>query len=66
MFAIAGGLEGYMKKPLMWWQRILAIIGGLMMIDPGLMTDLIGIAIIGIVVVEQYVLKDKSQKKLSA
>ena len=66
MFAIAGGLEGYMKKPLMWWQRILSIIGGLMMIDPGLMTDLIGIAIIGIVVVEQYVLKDKSQKKLSA
>ena len=66
MFAIAGGLEGYMKKPLVWWQRILSIIGGLMMIDPGLMTDLIGIAIIGIVVVEQYVLKDKSQKKLSA
>jgi len=65
MFAIAGGLEGYMKKPLMWWQRILAIIGGLMMIDPGLMTDLIGIAIIGIVVVEQYVIKDKSQKKLA-
>jgi TRAP transporter 4TM/12TM fusion protein len=65
MFAIAGGLEGYMKKPLMWWQRILAIIGGLMMIDPRLMTDLIGIAIIGIVVVEQYVIKDKSQKKLA-
>ncbi|MDD4296695.1 MAG: TRAP transporter permease [Ruminiclostridium sp.] len=66
MFAIAAGLEGYMKKPLMWWQRILAIIGGLMMIDPGLMTDLIGIAIIGIVVVEQYVIKDKSHKKLAA
>ena len=65
MFAIAGGLEGYMKKPLVWWQRILSIIGGLMMIDPGLMTDLIGIAIIGIVVVEQYVIKDKSQKKLA-
>ena len=33
MFAISGGLEGYMKKKLPWWQRIISVIGGLLMID---------------------------------
>jgi len=64
MFAIAGGLEGYMKKALPIWQRILAVIGGLMLIDPRIITDLIGIAIIGFICFEQYVIKDKSNKKL--
>ena len=61
MFAIAGGLEGYMKKKLPWWQRILAIIGGLGMIDPNLITDLFGLLLIAIVVVFQYVIKDDTQ-----
>lgn len=62
MFAIAGGLEGFMKKKLPWWQRILAIIGGLGMIDPNLITDLVGILLILIVVVFQYVINDKSKE----
>lgn len=61
MFAIAGGLEGFMKKKLPIWQRILAVIGGLMMIDPKLITDLIGIIIIAIVVVLQYFVKDNNK-----
>ncbi|MGI6085083.1 MAG: TRAP transporter permease [Acetivibrionales bacterium] len=60
MYAIAGGLEGYMKKKLPWWQRLLAIIGGLGMIDPNLITDLIGIVLILIVVAFQYFIKDKT------
>jgi TRAP transporter 4TM/12TM fusion protein len=64
MFAIAGGLEGYMKKPLPIWQRIPAVIGGLMLIDPNIIMDLIGIAIIGFICFDQYVIKDKSNKKL--
>jgi len=66
MFAIAGGLEGFMKKKLPWWQRIIAIIGGLGMIDPDLVTDLIGLLLILIVVVFQYVIKDKPQELKSA
>jgi TRAP transporter 4TM/12TM fusion protein len=61
MFAISGGLEGFMKKKLPWWQRILAVVGGLMMIEPKLLTDIIGIGIIAIVIVLQYVVKDKKQ-----
>lgn len=66
MFSIAGGLEGYMKKPLPVWQRILAVAGGLMLIDPNIITDLVGIAIIGFICFQQYVVKEKSDKKLPA
>ncbi len=59
MFAISGGMEGFMKKKLPWWQRVLAVGAGLLLIDLGLVTDLIGIAIIGVVVVLQYVVKEK-------
>jgi len=61
MIAIAGGLEGYMKKKLPWWQRILAVGGGLCMIDPNPITDIVGLAIIAFVLFQQYVLKDKKQ-----
>jgi TRAP transporter 4TM/12TM fusion protein len=63
MFAIAGGLEGFMKKHMPWWQRILAVGAGLMLIDPGLVTDLVGIIIIGFVCFLQYVLKDSDSKR---
>lgn len=62
MFAISGGLEGYMKKKLPWWQRILAIVGGLGMIDPNFATDIVGMALILIVVVFQYIIKDNTHE----
>jgi TRAP-type uncharacterized transport system fused permease subunit len=58
MFAIAGGLEGFMKRRLPIWQKNTAVGGGLMMIEPRLITDIIGIVIIGIIVVLQYAVKE--------
>lgn len=66
MFAISGGLEGYMKKKMPWWQRIMAVGAGLMLIEPALITDIIGIAIIAIVVVLQYVVKEKELRSAEA
>ena len=57
MFAIAGGMEGFMKKKLPTWQRILAVGAGLLMIEPRISTDLIGIILIAIIVVLQYGIK---------
>ncbi len=64
MFAISAGLEGFMKRKLMWWQRILCVAGGLCMIDPNLMTDMAGIVVIALVCLQQYVLKEKSPTAL--
>lgn len=66
MFAISGGLEGFMKKKLPWWQRVLAVGAGLMMIEPKLLTDVIGIAIIGMIIVLQYVLKEQKHVTIEA
>lgn len=66
MFAIAGGLEGYMNKKLPWWQRIMAIVGGLGMIDPNLLTDAVGLILILIVVVNQYFIKDHGKSAVNA
>ncbi|MGE5604826.1 MAG: TRAP transporter permease [Bacteroidota bacterium] len=62
MFAISGGLEGFMTKKMPWWERALAVIGGLALIDPNLITDLIGIVIIVFIFIQQYVIKEKKKQ----
>jgi len=58
---LATGVEGYFLTRMKWYERILAIVGGLGLVDPGLMTDLIGGILLAVVVVLQ-VLKFKDQK----
>ena len=56
---VAGGLEGYMVTNMNPIQRILAVVGGLCLIIPGTVTDLVGIAIVGASVVWQLADKKK-------
>ena len=60
IFGIAAALEGFVIACAPWWQRILLAAGGLCLIDPSLMTDLVGIAAIVIVVVLQIVFRKRS------
>lgn len=61
MFAVSMGLIGYMQCKIAWPMRILSVIGGLALIYPGLVSDLIGLCAIAFVVVFQ-VLKSKKEK----
>ena len=45
MVALSSALIGYLAAPLASWQRIILGAGGLMMIKPGLLTDIAGITI---------------------
>jgi len=47
LFGIAGGLEGYMFNNMNVVQRLMAVIGGLCMMIPGTMTDIIGVVLVG-------------------
>ena len=60
MYAVAAGLSGYFFKGMNVVERILAIGGGLLMIIPGAVTDLIGLALIALVAVFQLILKRKA------
>ncbi|MBQ6855785.1 MAG: TRAP transporter permease [Lachnospiraceae bacterium] len=48
LFGIAGGLEGYMMGNMNIIQRLMAVVGGLCMMIPGTMTDIIGIILVGL------------------
>ena len=60
IFIVSAGMEGYLLKPMPWWQRLMALAGGLCMIIPGIVTDLIGVAVIVIVLLlQKFATKDK-------
>ena len=46
MYALSGGLAGFVQDHCKWYERILLIVGGLGMIIPGTISDLIGFAIL--------------------
>ena len=61
IFGIAAALEGYIVTRAPWWQRILLAAGGLCLIDPEFMTDVVGVAVIVVVIVLQIVLRKRSK-----
>ena len=65
MFGVASGLEGYMLQSASWWERLLSIVGGLLLIYPGLTTDLIGLGLVGLVVVIQLLKNHRSTKAIA-
>jgi len=54
MFSVAAGLEGYLKGNMHWTLRIVSVVGGLLLIYPGILTDIIGIVVIAAVVAFQF------------
>ncbi|GHU56039.1 hypothetical protein FACS189442_4250 [Spirochaetia bacterium] len=54
MWGIASGIEGYMFKHMPPIERIMALVGGLGLIDPGFVTDIAGIGLIVIVFILQF------------
>ena len=54
MFGVAAGLEGFMFRRLNPFMRVIAIGGGLLMIIPGLVTDLVGVGILVLLIVMQF------------
>ena len=61
IFGIAAALEGYIVTRAPWWQRILLAAGGLCLIDPEFMTDVVGVAVIVVVIVLQIVQRKHSK-----
>ena len=62
LFGVAGGLEGYMIYNMNIIQRLMAIAGGLLMLIPGAVTDVIGIALVVLCCVWQLAMKKKASK----
>ncbi len=53
VICLAGGLTGYLLGPAALWQRLLLIGAALVLIKPGLLTDSLGAAFLGLVLASQ-------------
>ena len=58
--AISAALEGYLLHHMNWPQRILSAVGGLLLIYPGLVTDSIGLALVAVVIILQFMGRKKA------
>ena len=65
IYIISAGMEGYMFKNMSWFERILALAGGLCMIIPGIATDAVGLALIVLIFAIQKIGAKKEQKQIS-
>lgn len=57
---LAAGLFGYLLRPATMWQRAVLIAAALCLINPGLITDLIGLGLAAIVVAAQLAARGRS------
>jgi TRAP-type uncharacterized transport system fused permease subunit len=48
VITLAAALEGYFIRTTSWWERGLFAVAALLLIDPGLYTDLLGLALLAI------------------
>ncbi len=62
MIGVAAAVSNYFIAPTSWLERLLFLAGGLMMIDPNHLTDLIGFAIL----VSAFVIQFMRKRSLSA
>ncbi|MCF0229873.1 MAG: TRAP transporter fused permease subunit, partial [Parasporobacterium sp.] len=62
LFAIAAALNGHIITHVTWWQRILLVAGGLTLLFPGLLSDAIGIVLVGLVIVIQVLTSRKNKQ----
>ena len=54
IFGVASALNGYLFRPIPLLIRVLCAAGGLLMLDPSTVTDLIGIAVLAAAILFQY------------
>jgi len=63
MISIGAGIIGYWYRDVKWYERILAIIAGLLLIYPEGLSDAIGLIMFISLFAIQYFTRDKSHDK---
>ncbi len=61
IFAVSASLEGYILSHMAWYERIISAVGGLLLIYPGLVTDLIGFSLVAVVIAIQVIKRTRNK-----
>ena len=59
IFGVSAGLEGYVFRKMPWFLRATSAVGGILLIYPGLVTDTMGIVLVGGSMAVQYITSRK-------
>jgi TRAP transporter 4TM/12TM fusion protein len=65
IYAVSAALQGYFLHDMKWFERILSVIGGLLLIYPGVQTDVIGLSLVAVVILLQLITRKKKVSVLS-
>jgi TRAP-type uncharacterized transport system fused permease subunit len=57
VICLSASLHGFLLKPAVWWERILLGAAAFLLIKPGLLTDAVGLVLLGIVMSSQKLLE---------
>jgi TRAP-type uncharacterized transport system fused permease subunit len=60
--ALSAGVMGFLIKPCSWIERLLLIGGAFLLIDPGYLTDILGIVILGSIYLYQRVKRTEKRE----
>lgn len=60
--ALGSAIEGYFYQPMVLYERIMVFAGAFLLIYSGLVTDVIGVGLLGVVLAKQIMLKRKLQQ----
>jgi len=63
IFAVSASLEGWFLCHMKWYERLLSLMGGLLLIYPGLITDGIGLGLVAVMAILQMVDNKKTVKE---
>ena len=55
IFGVSSALEGFFLHHMKWYERVACVVGGLLLIYPGIVTDAIGFALVAVVLVAQLI-----------
>ena len=61
IFGVSAALQGWFLCRMSWYERILSVVGGLLLIYPGIVTDSIGFGLLAVVLAVQFFARKKSK-----
>ena len=61
IFGVSAALEGYFMHRMSWYERLITLAGGLLLIIPGLTTDIVGVGLVAVVLVIQLLTKKRER-----
>lgn len=61
IISLASGVEGFLLARMSWLERVMAVVGGLGLVTPGILTDAIGAGLILVVILLQIAKKRRAK-----